>query len=38
MAKRIPRSKFIEFKEGGHLLFGYGREVSNIIKEFIRKH
>ena len=35
MAERIPRAKFINFEKGGHLIFGYQKEIQNIINNFI---
>ena len=38
MAERIPGAKFVQYEVGGHLLFGYGRELQNRITRFIREH
>lgn len=37
MAERIPDSQFIEFKKGGHLLFGHQKEIQEKIKKFINE-
>lgn len=38
MAGRIPKSDFVAFEDGGHLVFGHSKEVQRIINEFMRTH
>jgi pimeloyl-ACP methyl ester carboxylesterase len=35
MSERIPNSKFVSYEKGGHILFGYQKEIQDTIKGYL---